>query len=200
MTILYWATVGDKSPTHHSVITDLDIIELYDHLVHLQFEGLKPPKILMHRPLSSKEEVSFLLHHASIGEYNHTQIINESSMKELRRVYSFSEAKCERCTELTPHLQGLCHSCNVTKRDYILGVAIVLNDKIHKLPKPNRHSDLIHKIRAEGICGLISQKNQGFYSGSGEFISREEARALVVESGQCKNPDHPDLLFSEDLW
>ena len=70
---LYWA-IGEKSPTHYSVITDLDIIELYDHLIRIQFEGHRPPKILMHRPLSTKEEISFLLHRDTLGEYNHTQV------------------------------------------------------------------------------------------------------------------------------
>ena len=199
MSIIYGATVWG-SPTHHMIFTDLDIVELYNYLVHAQYAGRKPPKILMHRNLSPKEEISFLLLHDTIGEYNHEKIIKESSMVELERVYSFSKAKCERCTEITPHLEGLCHSCNVVRRDLILGVSILINDKVYKLPEPSRHSDLIRQIRAEGVRGPISQKAQGFYSGSREFIARNEARAIVMRTGQCSNPDHARLLFSEDLW
>lgn len=199
MSSLYGATVED-SPTHHMIVTDLNMVELYNYLVHAQYAGRKQPKILMHRNLSPKEEISFLLLRDIIGEYNHENIIKESSMVELERVYSFSKAKCERCTEITPHLEGLCHSCNVVRRDLILGVSILVNGEIYKLPEPSRHSDLIHQIRAEGVHGCITQKAQGFYSASHDFITREEARALVMRTGQCSNPDHASLLFSEDLW
>jgi hypothetical protein len=119
MSIIYGATVCG-SPTHHMIFTDLDIVELYNYLVHARYAGHKPPKILMHRDLSPKEEISFLLLHDTIGEYNHEKIIKESSMVELERVYSFSKAKCERCAKVTPHLRGLCHLCTGNQRPMVI--------------------------------------------------------------------------------
>lgn len=70
--------------------------------------------------------------------------------------------------------------------------------------------------RYEGHAGLISAANdmdpngfaemrksgtlqQGFVTDTGRLVSREEARAIAVANGQCPDPPHRTLLFSEDL-
>ena len=82
----------------------------------------------------------------------------------------------------------------------IVGVAIKQNNTIYCLHKPNRHHDVIaHMINNMKVSRPISGQ-QGFYDEEGEFFSREEAREIVIKNGQCKDPRHVSLLFSEDLW
>lgn len=50
-----------------------------------------------------------------------------------------------------------------------------------------------NRLRLMGI-------QQGFVMMSGRYVSREEARKTVEETGQIKQFGHPTLLFSEDLY
>lgn len=40
---------------------------------------------------------------------------------------------------------------------------------------------------------------QGFLTDRGRFLTREEAKPVAIEAGQC-DPKHKGTLFSEDLW
>ena len=171
MSILYFATL-ENSPTYTpTVVTDFNIMELYHYLLQTQYAGRKPPRIMMHRQLAPQEEVSFLILCEAFGEFSYDKIIKDSSIAELKRLYSF-----------------------------ILGVSISLNNQVYKLPSPNRHHHLIKQIREEGIQIPIPQTSQGFYTESKEFLTRDEARKLVIYTGQCKAPQHAHQLVSEDLW
>lgn len=79
----------------------------------------------------------------------------------------------------------------------IVSVAIY-HGMILSMPAPARHFEV---LRAMGDDSLKhNPKNQGFLTSEGRFVSREEAHTIAYRSGQCKNPDHPTQLFSEDLW
>jgi len=103
------------------------------------------------------------------------------------------------------------------KEDYIImGVAIkypikiynpltdMLELKIFKAEAPKRHNHVFKLIKEDPQIILknvmILQRDQGFYTKTCDFLTREEARELALHTGQCKNPSHPKLLFSEDLW
>ena len=82
----------------------------------------------------------------------------------------------------------------------IIGVAIRQDGTVYGLQKPNRHHDVIRHMVDERNIPPPIRGEQGFYDEESEFISREKARELAIESGQCKEPRHRCLLFSEDLW
>lgn len=82
----------------------------------------------------------------------------------------------------------------------ILGVAIKHDGVVHKLPAPNRHFHLLHKMatRRNGvILSSIAAGQQGFYTDERDFIDRKEAKRLAVKNGHS-GPPH--TLFSEDVW
>ena len=85
----------------------------------------------------------------------------------------------------------------------ITGVAIKHGDLVICLPKPNRHHHVIkYMVKELGIIPPVGHSDgcQGFYLNDGTYLTRSEARALVVSTGQCLTPDHSVYLFSEDLW
>ena len=65
------------------------------------------------------------------------------------------------------------------------------------------HPEIGHKMLKDGVCPrpFPGGKNQGFVVESGDFVGREVARIIAIESGQLKEDeiDHPTELFSEDL-
>ncbi len=90
------------------------------------------------------------------------------------------------------------------KLEPIIGVAIRHKGLVIALPKPARHQDVIrHATQLLGltppICG--AQDMQGFYTASGEYLSRKQAMHRADVTEQCINPSYPAHgLFSEDLW
>jgi hypothetical protein len=83
--------------------------------------------------------------------------------------------------------------------EYIVGVAIYLNEEVHALPKPLRHHNIIGFLAARGFDTPIGGI-QGFITDKNRFIGREEARTLAIANGQAADPIHSRELFSEDLW
>lgn len=62
-----------------------------------------------------------------------------------------------------------------------------------------RHHHCIATIfQATGVRGIGGV--QGFVAMSGRFMERDEARALVEETGQVKKFTRPTSLYSEDLY
>ena len=89
----------------------------------------------------------------------------------------------------------------------IIGVAIKHNNKIHRLPKPYRHIDLIIYLRENTSNKGFDIKggdSQGFYIDDEDrtFLNRKEAMQYAKEvSNQCPiNLINKETLFSEDLW
>lgn len=80
----------------------------------------------------------------------------------------------------------------------ITHVAIVYNDTIYCLEKPNRHHDIIR------IIGDISGPDiQGFLDEDLNFLTRKEAFKVAKENGQFLRSlegYQGDELFSEDIW
>lgn len=64
--------------------------------------------------------------------------------------------------------------------------------------KPHRHHDLCKQIIEWG--GDPEDFEQGFLTGSGEFVDRKRAAELAVASGQIAALKTPPDLYSEDLW
>jgi len=70
-------------------------------------------------------------------------------------------------------------------------------------PRPARHHHLLHMFFLRFGQSPGAAINQGFVTSTGRFVSRTEAHAIAVASGQPMI-DHPSriagVLFSEDLW
>lgn len=107
-----------------------------------------------------------------------------------------------------PHDHGTSFSDIVSDEDMkhreirqIVGVAINYRDtgRIFVLPRPYRHHHVIMMAVDLGEEMPITG-TQGFVLDDGAFVMRKAARRLAVQSGQAPNPNHPALLFSEDLW
>lgn len=86
----------------------------------------------------------------------------------------------------------------------IVAAAIRIDDgRIFTVPRPGRHHDVIKEIRASGYTGPVGSWRQGFINEHGVFLSRKEALAVVLTSGELSLEDcHAPRtgLFSEDLW
>lgn len=84
----------------------------------------------------------------------------------------------------------------------ITHVAILYENKIWSLPKPNRHHHIIKEIYDSNGIGIISKDIQGFLDSNGNFLTREEALEVARNADQLLDPKNVRLkkLFSEDIW
>jgi hypothetical protein len=86
---------------------------------------------------------------------------------------------------------------------------------IYSVPKPGRHHTVILKMKEVGLPRSESANSeQGFLTDTGEFMTREQAAAHVLEvkqiilnrgsngiiDGERDTLNWPPSLFSEDLW
>lgn len=84
----------------------------------------------------------------------------------------------------------------------IVGVAIKADNRIYKLPAPNRHHMIFQIMHDSDLDGVLTE---GFYDSNGDFLNRRDAmaRAQVTKQLNRQSGDQfyqgPDL-FSEDLW
>lgn len=89
----------------------------------------------------------------------------------------------------------------------IIGVAIKHKNKIHRLPKPYRHIDLLIYLREntpnKGF-DIKGKDSQGFYIDDEKrtYLNREQAMEYAKNiSNQCpEKVFNKKVLFSEDLW
>ena len=83
----------------------------------------------------------------------------------------------------------------------IIGVAIVHDGEIYRLPKPYRHVDLLNYLwdKFDGVK-IYGGNAQGFYIDDEfeSFLNRQEAAIHALLCDQIK--DAKNTLFSEDLW
>lgn len=86
----------------------------------------------------------------------------------------------------------------------IVGVAIKHNNKMYKLAKPYRHSNLINfmlKNVKDAGENILKRENQGFYTEEGVFLNRKNAFLHAISCGQLTKYDLCEAtLRSEDLW
>ncbi len=79
--------------------------------------------------------------------------------------------------------------------DLIVAAAIRKGDQVWAMPQPFRHHDIIEYmvdcVGLEAPIGPGGGYEQGFVGQSGEFLTREQAAAVVGKPGK---------LHSEDLW
>jgi hypothetical protein len=86
----------------------------------------------------------------------------------------------------------------------VVAAAIRWNGKVHTLPPPARHHDIIRMIaetRREDRRACL-EGDQGFVDEDGNFLNRYEAKAVAEQNGQILQNGAPILpqLFSENLW
>jgi hypothetical protein len=93
----------------------------------------------------------------------------------------------------------------MTKRPPITHVAIRFLGKVHSLPAPNRHSDVIRMIiEADPTVGTVNayDDNQGFLDADGLYLNRRQALYNAQVNNQIKpgTTIRAGRLFSEDVW
>lgn len=89
---------------------------------------------------------------------------------------------------------------NNVEKEYIIGVAIIVNDIIYKMNKPNRHHDLIHMVYEE-TGEYVKTQSQGFITNKDRYVTREEALIIAKQADQLlERHNHLTKLFSESLW
>lgn len=81
----------------------------------------------------------------------------------------------------------------------ITHVAIKYNNELYSLPAPNRHPDVIRKMK-----GVYGPHQCGFLTEEGKYLNRKDAMKLAKTNGQVKKGspywDSETELYSEDLW
>ena len=92
----------------------------------------------------------------------------------------------------------------------IVGVAVKFNNDVEiRLPRPKRHCHCFDLAKEKGIdpTQCIGSHGQGFYTDTGEYLTRKEAMAHVRSIGQklytmsgCGEINISENLFSEDVW
>ena len=87
----------------------------------------------------------------------------------------------------------------------IVGVAVFFDGICWKLPKPNRHHDVIRLIKTINGIGINGPDIQGFYDSEFNFLNRRDAYRRALQTGQLKRDPDPKKyqgqdLYSEDLW
>lgn len=90
-------------------------------------------------------------------------------------------------------------------RPPITHVAIRFQGKIHSLPRPNRHHDVIRMIvEADPKVGtvLAFDDDQGFLDADGLYLNRRQALYNAQVNNQIKpgTTIRAGKLFSEDIW
>lgn len=84
--------------------------------------------------------------------------------------------------------------------EHIIRAAIRWKDRIHHLPIPARHHDVIRRMASFGH-GPQAMTDQGFLTNEGRFVDRVEGLPIAKAAGQIKEKvGNPDELCSEDLW
>jgi len=77
------------------------------------------------------------------------------------------------------------------------------NGLVFSLPKPKRHNHIVHSMALVGMpTPVTNNREQGFLTSEGNFVTREEAAVIAISCGQVKAEalDVPGVLFSEDVW
>jgi hypothetical protein len=88
----------------------------------------------------------------------------------------------------------------IRERKKIEAAAILLDDgTVLTLPRPARHPSLILEAQKKGLSTIGHM--QGFLT-EGDFVDREEAFIIALESGQHVAGEEltSEQLYTEDLW
>ena len=72
--------------------------------------------------------------------------------------------------------------------------------KVHTLPRPARHCDIIWHCLANGYAKPLRWE-QGFVLSDGSFVNRHTAKLVAYNANQLKpTASKCEGLFSEDIW
>ena len=77
----------------------------------------------------------------------------------------------------------------------IVAVAVRANGLTISMPRPARHSHILHALPTQLACSA----EQGFLANDGRFVDRTEALAIARNAGQLLRPTSLPELYSEDL-
>jgi len=86
----------------------------------------------------------------------------------------------------------------------VVAAAIMFDGKIHSLPAPARHHDIIRQMHESGLRNF--DRYQGFVLSDGTFATRRRAFTVAMAAGQVthRRPGPGNYqgtqLLSEDVW
>lgn len=92
------------------------------------------------------------------------------------------------------------------ERPRITHVAIRFRDKVHSLPEPNRHADIVYVIIREDVnvdyVDIDRDGEFGFLDETGRFLNRKQALVSADINDQIKDRSKVLIgqLYSEALW
>lgn len=87
----------------------------------------------------------------------------------------------------------------MSEQETIEGVAIIQDEKLYQLPRPNRHHHVIRVIYDETQKTVTGK--QGFVTSTGRFVDREEGLIIATAANQLlERHRHLRELFSESVW
>jgi len=107
----------------------------------------------------------------------------------------FDIEQCQRVLEFCQQQSG--------KTSLIIIGAAIRDDqgKVHSVPIPGRHHDVIRQMRASGYTGSVQGDRQGFLLSNGQFATREAAEPIARAADQLGRAKLiGSVLTSEDLW
>ena len=82
----------------------------------------------------------------------------------------------------------------------IIAAAVRRGDRIHALPAPARHHDVLRTLPQESDANEPTHGEQGFIDSELGFVTRGKAYIIATASGQIVEAIAPGMLTSEDVW
>jgi hypothetical protein len=92
------------------------------------------------------------------------------------------------------------------ERPRLTHVAIRFRDKVHSLPEPNRHADIIYQMIREDkeidYMDIDHEGEFGFLDETGLFLNRKQALYSAIANDQIKDTSKVlvNQLYSEAIW
>lgn len=89
----------------------------------------------------------------------------------------------------------------LTEAITVVAAAIKKGRKIYSIPKPARHSDVVHAMIRMGL-GEPSKEEYGFKLSDGIFATRNIAKRFAYRAGQITRERFMSekVFTTEDLW
>lgn len=83
----------------------------------------------------------------------------------------------------------------------IVAAAVFYLGATYSVPRPGRHSHVVHAMRLVGLKGEFARE-QGFLTSDGRYVDRYLGYSIAYKAGQLlkENGISPPLLTSEDVW
>ena len=86
------------------------------------------------------------------------------------------------------------------ENEQIVSAAIVFENRVYVMDRPNRHHNILHKLALENAVQLPVVGLQGFWTNRNRYVGRILAGQIALKSMQIKKLNWAPELYTEDLW